>query len=172
MLPLLILYLHLAIILVFINQSMTIAINTWHLYLKKGWVSTVLLPCNYGYCSCISTLQHYCFPSVLKLLFEFFGTLKFNIWKQVLKNLPILGFIFSLHSQYYAEACNELAGPISVSLRLKKMQLHLKQCGGGGEPLATLCPIWPTRGLNLRPPAPNAFYYRSTKWLVKILIQN
>ena len=24
----------------------------------------------------------------------------------------------------------------------------------GGKPLATLCPIWPTRGLNLRPPTP------------------
>ena len=34
-------------------------------------------------------------------------------------------------------------------------QLLLKKCRSGGETLATLlCPIWPTRDLNLRPPAP------------------
>ena len=32
--------------------------------------------------------------------------------------------------------------------------LLLKKCHNGGEPLATLCPIWPVRELNLRPPAP------------------
>ena len=33
-------------------------------------------------------------------------------------------------------------------------QLLSKKCRSGGEPLATLCPIWPARDLNLRPPAP------------------
>ena len=33
-------------------------------------------------------------------------------------------------------------------------QLFSKKCRSGGKPLATLCPIWPVRDLNLRPPAP------------------
>ena len=33
-------------------------------------------------------------------------------------------------------------------------QLLSKKCRSGGEPLATLCPIWPARDLNFRPPAP------------------
>ena len=33
-------------------------------------------------------------------------------------------------------------------------QLLLKKCRSGGEPLATLCPIWPAQDLNLRSPAP------------------
>ena len=33
-------------------------------------------------------------------------------------------------------------------------QLLSKKCRSDGEPLATLCPIWPARDLNLRPPAP------------------
>ena len=56
----------------------------------------------------------------------------------------------SLYLLYYAGACNELAGPISASLRLWTKQLFSKKCRSGGEPLATLCPIWPARDLNLR----------------------
>ena len=33
-------------------------------------------------------------------------------------------------------------------------QLLSKKCRSGGEPLATLCLIWPARDVNLRPPAP------------------
>ena len=33
-------------------------------------------------------------------------------------------------------------------------QLLSKKCGSGGQPLATLCVIWPARDLNLGPPAP------------------
>ena len=33
-------------------------------------------------------------------------------------------------------------------------QLHSKKCRNGGEPFATLCPIWPVRDLNLGSPAP------------------
>ena len=33
-------------------------------------------------------------------------------------------------------------------------QLLLKKCRSGGETLATLCPIWKARDLNLRSPAP------------------
>ena len=33
-------------------------------------------------------------------------------------------------------------------------QLLSKKSRSGGEPLATLCPIWPARDLNLRPPTP------------------
>ena len=48
----------------------------------------------------------------------------------------------SLYSLYYAEACNELAEPISESLRLwATRQLHSKKRCSGGEPLKTLCPI-------------------------------
>ena len=55
---------------------------------------------------------------------------------------------------YYAEAYNELAGPISASLHLQAAELLSTKYRNGGEPLATLCPIWPTRDLNLRPLAP------------------
>ena len=41
---------------------------------------------------------------------------------------------------YYAEACNELAGPIPASLR-PSTQFLWKKCHSGGELLATLCPI-------------------------------
>ena len=43
----------------------------------------------------------------------------------------------TLYSQYYAEACNEFAGPISAPLRLWATQLLSKKCRSGGEPLAT-----------------------------------
>ena len=59
---------------------------------------------------------------------------------------------FSLHSLQYAEACNELAGP-SPHHCARTAQLLSKKCCSGGKPLATLCPIWPARDLNLRPPA-------------------
>ena len=36
----------------------------------------------------------------------------------------------------------------------RAIQLLSKKCRSGEEPLATLCPIWPARDLNLRPPAP------------------
>ena len=55
--------------------------------------------------------------------------------------------------QFYTEVCNEFAKPISASFRLRATQLHSKKCCSGGEPLATLCPIWQARDLNLRPPA-------------------
>ena len=47
----------------------------------------------------------------------------------------------SLYTLYYAEACNEFAGPISASLRLRATKLLLEKCRSGGEPLATLCSI-------------------------------
>ena len=36
--------------------------------------------------------------------------------------------------------CNELARPVSASLR-PKTQFRLRKYGSGGEPLATVCPI-------------------------------
>ena len=36
----------------------------------------------------------------------------------------------------------------------RETQLLSKKCHSGGEPLATLSPIWPAKDLNLRPPAP------------------
>ena len=60
----------------------------------------------------------------------------------------------SLYSLYYAEACNEFAGPIPASLRPRATQLPPKKCRNGGEPLATLCPIQPTLDLKFRSPAP------------------
>ena len=44
-------------------------------------------------------------------------------------------------------------GP-SPSHCARATQLLSKKCLNGGEPLATLCPIWPARRLNLRLPAP------------------
>ena len=61
----------------------------------------------------------------------------------------------SFYSLYYAEAYNKFAGPISASLRLQATQLLPKKCRSGGEPLATVCPIWPIQDLNIRPPAPD-----------------
>ena len=49
----------------------------------------------------------------------------------------------SLSSLYYAEACNELTGPISVSLR-PGYKLLLKKCCSGRKPLATCVRFdWP-----------------------------
>ena len=44
--------------------------------------------------------------------------------------------LYSLY--YYAEACNEFAGPITASLRQKATQLLSKKYRSGGESLATL----------------------------------
>ena len=65
----------------------------------------------------------------------------------------ILESNLSLYSLYYAKAYNELAVPFSVTLRLRKHCLS-KKCRNGGKLLTTLCPIWPSRDLNLTPPAP------------------
>ena len=43
-----------------------------------------------------------------------------------------------LYSLYFAEACNEFMGPISVSLRLRATPLLSKKCCSGGGPLTTL----------------------------------
>ena len=43
---------------------------------------------------------------------------------------------------------------ISASLRLRATHLLAKKCQCGGEPWATLYPIWPAGNLNLRLPAP------------------
>ena len=61
---------------------------------------------------------------------------------------------FSLCSLYFHEVCNDFAGPISASLHPGNTAPFFKKCCSGGEPLATLCPMWPARDLNLRPPAP------------------
>ena len=50
--------------------------------------------------------------------------------------------------------CDEFVGPISASLRLRATPLLWKKCRSSGEPLATLCPTWTVRDLNLRPPFP------------------
>ena len=51
---------------------------------------------------------------------------------------------------YYTEVSNEFAGPISASLPLGDTNRFEKML----QLLATLCPIWPARDLNLRPSAP------------------
>ena len=53
---------------------------------------------------------------------------------------------------YYAKACNELAGPTPRHFS-RATQLLSKKYRSPGEPLATLCLVWPARDLNLRPPA-------------------
>ena len=45
-------------------------------------------------------------------------------------------------------------------------QLLSKKCCSSGEPLATLCSIWPAQDLNLGPPVQRWTRYRSTNWPV------
>ena len=66
-----------------------------------------------------------------------------------------IGKLLSFYSLYYAQACSELAGPISASLLSgNNVATMSKKCRGGGELLAIPCPILPAQDLNLRPPAP------------------
>ena len=60
--------------------------------------------------------------------------------KKTKKNTNLL-----LYWLYYADACNEFAGPIFASLRLQATQLNSKKCRSGGGP---------ARDLILTPPAP------------------
>ena len=59
----------------------------------------------------------------------------------VLYDVFLIELNLSLYSLYYAKACSEFAGPISMSLRLWATQLLSKKIRSYGEPLATLCPI-------------------------------
>ena len=70
-----------------------------------------------------------------------------SLWLQIKSNL-------SLYSLCYTEAWNEFAKPTSASVRLLATQLISKKCCSSDEPLEILCPNWPTRDLNLWPPAP------------------
>ena len=47
-------------------------------------------------------------------------------------------FYFTRCTVLHPEACNEFAGPISASLRLRTAQLLSKKCRSDGEALATL----------------------------------
>ena len=61
----------------------------------------------------------------------------------------------AVYSLYYAEVCYEFAGPISTVCHCARAkQLLLKKFRSGGEPLATLCPIWLAWYLNPKPPDP------------------
>ena len=73
----------------------------------------------------------------------------------------------------YAEACNELVEPISASLHPGNTALF-EEMSRGGEPLTTLCPIWPTQDLNLKPPAPetNALPLDQLAGMIKVVIGN
>ena len=73
------------------------------------------------------------FAFVFKFLFLFFSESKKIGIKNQIK--------FSLYSQYYAEACKELAWFLSEAERLWETQLLSKIWCSGGESLATLCPI-------------------------------
>ena len=46
-----------------------------------------------------------------------------------------------------------LQGSFLAAKRPGWIYLLLKKCRSGGQPLATLCPIWPAWDLNIRPPA-------------------
>ena len=66
----------------------------------------------------------------------------------------------TLYSRYYAKPCNEWRAP---PLRLSAWATQERR--SGGEPLATLCPIWPARELNPRPSAPVAMSSTTqTRW--------
>ena len=63
----------------------------------------------------------------------------------------------SLHWRYYAEACNEFGVGGAPSTRHCACKQHiflLKKCCKSGKLLAAMCPIWPVRDLNVKPPAP------------------
>ena len=79
-----------------------------------------------------------------RLLYDLFRQLNTRLLKQI--------FHYIKYSLCYAKASNEFAESISESLRPNNTQLLSKKCRSGGEPGATLCPIWPARDLNLRPP--------------------
>ena len=75
-----------------------------------------------------------------------------------------------LHLLYYTEACNELVGPISASLRphnTDPFEETLQRC----EPLATLFPVWRAWNLYLRPFAPetNALPLDLTRFDLKFI---
>ena len=66
--------------------------------------------------------------------------------KELFQGINLLNYFkiksnLSLYLLYYAEACNEFAGPISASLRQRATQLLSKKCCSCSESLATLCPI-------------------------------
>ena len=58
----------------------------------------------------------------------------------------------SLYSLFYAQTCNELPGPHSVSWCLQATQLLSKKIQQRWRALATL--VFDLTGLNLKPPAP------------------
>ena len=61
----------------------------------------------------------------------------------------------SLYSLYYDEASNELAGPVSASLRPGNTAAPFEEMSQRLRAVATPCPIRPAQDLNLRPPAPD-----------------
>ena len=71
--------------------------------------------------------------------------------EKVKKNL-VLFFLFfvMLAVLHYAEGCVTSLRGHSASLRQRATQL-LSKCCSGGEPLETLCPIWPAWDWNLKP---------------------
>ena len=71
----------------------------------------------------------------------------------------LVWFLTNANQIFHYTRCNtpkrvtSLWGP-SPRHCARATQLLSKKCRSGGEPLATLCPIWPARDLNLGPPAP------------------
>ena len=78
--------------------------------------------------------------------------LLFTFFLKLFKSKSIKFFL--LYSLYYAESCNEFAGPISASLRPGNTAPFEEISQQWRIALAKLCPIWPARDMNLRPPAP------------------
>ena len=81
-------------------------------------------------------------------------------------------FILPCLLYQYSIACDYLVGPISASpcSCTWATQLLLKKCCSGGELLATPCPMWLARDLNLRPSRSRDKLVRSTVWPTGLLI--
>jgi len=80
------------------------------------------------------------------------ANLRNNHFYQVILYLNI-----SLYSPYYADACNEFAVTISVTLCQGNSYRYLRRCWSGGEPFTALYKVWPAFGIRT---LDNDFYWK------------
>ena len=91
---------------------------------------------------------------------------KIFLWmSNQIKSLSSSNQIFHYTRYITPKRATSLRGPFPRHCT-RTTQLLSKKYRSGGEPLATLCLIWPTRDLNLRPPGPETKALPSTNWTV------
>ena len=73
----------------------------------------------------------------------------YNFFRKLIKEYQIIHYTRFITPK----RVTSLRGPFTRHCA-RATQLLSKKCRMGGEQLAALCPIWPDRGLNFRPPAP------------------